>query len=1092
MQETTRQQLSEQTVLARDDARDGETSVQDINDSVNWIGKVARVFVENRSLSLLAIVLAIVLGVIGFLSTPKQYNPQITRPAFIVEVSYPGATVDEGYRLVATELAEKVHGLTGVDEVTVQVRDGAHITAVVIFDVGFSKDTAKVSLQTQLAQHSYLARGAIRQPTVRELNPDEVPILTVRLTSSEHSLAFLRERAISVSHALTSVPGVAGVEVYGGYPPALVVELLPEELARSGASIDGVLAALADAGTEYPLIALSDGSRQVVLDIESASMSPETLAQVGVTETVRLGDIARIYRGTEEVSSYVRVMYPDIPVEDAVLLSVAKRESASAPVVSEAVLTALGDALAGESHGSVSFEVVNDDGVMASEEIQGLMVNLVQSIVIVGLVLVLFLSPRSALVVGLSIPFTMLVVFALGYVTGQTVNRITLFALILSLGLLVDAAIVVVEAMHVAIAGGASPRERVRTVVQAIHSVGVGLFLSMLTSVIVFMPMLFITGMMGPYMAPIAFFVPAALVVSFFVAVTVMPYLALGLMRGDEKKMALAALLQRGLDWVTHQYGLVLTWILRSRVNQRAVLGGALVAFVLALSIPMLQFVHFQMLPKADRDQYFIHIDMPAGTDVVATKVVAESVAQLALADEHTRAAQLFIATPQVLDFNGMFKGAHLRTAPHQATIRVSLVSKGERGDASTDIVERARGEYVKSGIGTQVKQVRFIEDPPGPPVAATFVAKVSGGDRDARTSVARGISDVLAKVDGTVDLDTSIEGGYARMVLAIDHAAVRTYGVDASDVFSALALLGAPVEGGQFHAEGLSEYAPIEVRVPRSARTAPSDLSYVMVRSHEGVLVPIESLVTMQYERSRDPLLSEGATLTQYVTAETQGRSIVYVMLDVMKLLRTEGVAGYAVVSWDLFGMVLENEGGTESVRIDWGGEWEMTLENFRDLGLAMFAALFFVYAILVAQYRNFRTPALILVTVPVGLVGILCGFAVLDAVADVPLTATALIGFIALIGIVVNNAIIFLERFDEVRQSGLTYDASLFEAASSRLRPILLTSLTTVLGSLTIAFDPVWSGLAWAIVFGLSLSTVLTLVLLPTLLVYTKKDDR
>ncbi len=1067
------------------DTDSAKAKVLEEGGGLNWTGKVAEFFVRNRPLSLLVIGVAIVFGAVGFFATSKQYNPQITRPAFIVEVPYPGATVEEGYKLVATELVEKVKALNGVDEVTVQVRDGAHVAAVVIFDVGFPKDTAKVSLQTQLAQHSYLARGAIRQPTIRELNPDEVPILTVRVTGPGHTLSALRSHAISLSHTVADVPDVADVEVHGGYAPALVVEIIPEEMVRSGLSIGDVLKALRDASAEQAIFSLNDGERRVVVDVEQAGTSPEALAEVGVSGTTRLGDIARIYHGTREVSSYVRARYPDGVSEDAILLSVSKRETASAPSVSRAVLETLRTALADETYDGVSFEIVNDDGAMASGEINGLMINLVQSIVIVGIVLMLFLSPRSAVVVGLSIPLTMLIVLGLGYVGGQTVNRITLFALILSLGLLVDAAIVVVEAIHVADRQVRSPHERVRAVVQAVNGIGVGLFLSMLTSVVVFMPMMFITGMMGPYMAPIAFFVPAALFVSFLIAITIMPYFALSFMRNDERTTSVSRYFRKLTDTITDRYCGILRAILGSRAKQRRVLMFSGVAFIIALLLPILQFVHFQMLPKADRDQYFIHVDLPAGTDIVATRALADDVAAIALGDAHARSAQVYVAEPQVLDFNGMFKGAHLRTAPHQATIRINLVPKSERAESSTDIVERARAAFLESDLVAQAERVRFVEDPPGPPVSATFVAKIFGAEAEDRLAVAEGIRDLLANVDGVVDLDVVTESGYARMVLTVDHAAARSFDVSVSDIYSALTLLGTPVEGAQFHGADLAEYAPIEVRLPRSERSAPDDLSFVTVRSHKGVPIPLEAVVHVEYERSRGPLYMEGVAPTQYVNAETEDRSIVYVMLDVIGMVRSEGVAGYTVTGWDLFGMDIERDGSR--MRIVWGGEWKMTLENFRDLGLAMVAALFFVYAILVAQYRNFRIPALILTTVPLGLVGILLGFTLLDSTLNVYLTATALIGFIALIGIVVNNAIIFLERFDEVRNGGASHEAALLEAASSRLRPILLTSLTTVLGSLTIAFDPVWSGLAWAIVFGLSFSTLLTLVFLPTLIAYT-----
>ncbi|MBP9760446.1 MAG: efflux RND transporter permease subunit, partial [Candidatus Pacebacteria bacterium] len=906
---------------------------------LNWTGKIAQAFATNRSLALLSIVVAVAIGVLGYSATPKQYNPKITRPAFIVGVQYPGATTQEGYDLVGTELVEKVSSLAGVDEVNLQVRDGAHIAAVVIFDVGFDKDSARVALQTQLAQHSYLARGGIMQPTIRELNPDEVPILTVRLTADNRSLAELRAYAVTLSHALADVEDIADIEVHGGYPPALVVELSPSDISRAGVSVGTVLQVVRSASGEFPLVSVRDGTRQTLLDIQNAGVSVDMLAEVALTPTVRLGDVARIYRGTAEVSSYTRYMEQATSSRDAVFLSFAKREDASAPTVSQAVRAELDRVLADPAYTGVSYEVVNDDGMMAQGEISGLMVNLAQSISIVAIVLMVFLSLRSAFVVALSIPFTMLLVFGMGYFAGQTVNRITLFALILSLGLLVDAAIVVVEAVHGILTRSLTPEERTASVVRAVHGVGIGLFLSMLTSVVVFLPMLYITGMMGPYMEPIAFFVPAALFVSFIVAITVLPYLALVFVQPGEQVSRATQVSTRGMEWIAVRYTAFLLWMFARRRHQQYVLSGVVVLFIVSLSIPILQLVHFQMLPKANRDQYFIHIDLPAGSDVLATRAVADAVGTLALADPLAQSVQLFVAEPQVLDFNGMFKGAHLRTAPNQATLRVNLVPKSERDDSSTDIVERARAAFTASALFSSVESVRFVEDPPGPPVMATFVAKVSGADVTARDEATTALRNTLASVPGVVDVDTSIESAYPRIELTVDQTAARAYGVAVEDIYMALTLAGGSLEAGQYHDSNIHEYARVEVRTPRAVRRAPSDLATIMVRSRTGALVPLESLVTTTYTRDRETIMTEKATPLRYVTAETEGRPIVYVMLEVIRMIREGHFAGYDVARWNLFGVILTD--GAHEVHVDWGGEWEMTLKNFRDLGLAMLVAL-------------------------------------------------------------------------------------------------------------------------------------------------------
>jgi multidrug efflux pump subunit AcrB len=369
-----------------------------------------------------------------------------------------------------------------------------------------------------------------------------------------------------------------------------------------------------------------------------------------------------VYRGVTEVGSYTEYVAQGAEPSNAVFVSIAKREGASAPVVASAVLAKVDHLIDTSPYATISYEIINNDGTLARNEIQGLMMNLIQSLVIVGVVLMLFLSPRAALVVMISIPLTMLIVFGAGYLAGQTVNRITLFALILSMGLLVDAAIVVVESTHTSLKQTSSHTQRVRRVVQSVNGVGVGLFLSMVTSVVVFMPMRYISGMMGPYMGPIAFFVPAALIVSFVIAVTLMPYLALALLPHGETPHPFGSRIEMGMQALTRRYEQLLARLLSKRVLQRRLLVGTFGVFLVTLLLPVLGLTHFQMLPKADRDQYYIHLDMQAGVDVVRTQAVARALTALALRDGDTESAQLFVAEAPVLDFNGMFKGAHLRS----------------------------------------------------------------------------------------------------------------------------------------------------------------------------------------------------------------------------------------------------------------------------------------------------------------------------------------------------------------------------------------------------------------------------------------------
>jgi len=450
---------------------------------------------------------------------------------------------------------------------------------------------------------------------------------------------------------------------------------------------------------------------------------------------------------------------------------------------------------------------------------------------------------------------------------------------------------------------------------------------------------------------------------------------------------------------------------------------------------------------------------------------------------------QSFVATAPILDFNGLFKGAQNRSAANQSTLRVNITPSDERSLSSSDVVSDLR-HLLKATYPEIAEDVQFIEEPPGPPVRATLVAKVLNEDEDVRNHFANALATYMDTREGVEDVHVQRDDATGRVVYTLNHDALREYGVTQSAVENMLTLMQSGIEVSEFSSARSNEYSPVILSLGYADRSAPSSIDTLYVRSGTGTLIPLSSVVDISYEERPSVVMLEDGLLTTYVTAEVENRSIVYVVIELMRGLITGDVPGYKVTDWGLFSLTLTDEDG-EQVQLVWGGEWEMTLENFRDLGIAMGVALMLVYAVLVAQYNRFATPAFILVTVPLGLVGILWGFLVLDTVFGVYLTATALIGFIALIGLVVNNAIIYLEYVEQAQNEGAAFRDALVEAGRARLRPIVLTSFTTILGSLTIAGDPVWSGLAWAIVFGLSLSTVLTLVVYPTLLVFfTNKD--
>jgi multidrug efflux pump subunit AcrB len=576
-------------------------------------------------------------------------------------------------------------------------------------------------------------------------------------------------------------------------------------------------------------------------------------------------------------------------------------------------------------------------------------------------------------------------------------------------------------------------------------------------------------------MGPLSFFVPVALIASLTVALIFIPFISSLLGQQKQKEGDV-------FKKLSDRYATTLSQLLSSKKRRNTflkVVGGLLFVAVL---IPMVQLVHFRMLPTADKNQFYVYIDAPEDTVSVQTAEVAETLGNILLASDAVDSIQYYIAEAPVVDFNGLFRNSTHRTGEHQATLRVNLIDKNDRRETSSEIVDTLREQSTSSTVLQRALQqgvtLQFIQDPPGPPVQATFVAKVSGSDQGMREALSEYIYSSIQTIDGVVDVKQSQEFTQMEMAYTIDHQKLTELGVSVHEVMQTLEAQFSETIVDRYRSTDGEGISYILMESAQRYQDQGTDSAAVYVETANGV-VPLGSLVR-PVEREKEPMsVRDNGVETLFVTAETQGRSIVYVMLDVMSMLRKDPT--YNVERWSLTGMTVSQ--GEEVMEIQWGGEWKMTLENFRDLGLAMMVAMVMIFLLLVAQFKQFLTPALIMVTIPLGLIGIMFGFVLLD-LGGIFLTATSLIGFIALMGIVVNNAILYLEQFNLEREAGAEIREALIESGRIRLRPILLTSLTTILGSLTIISDPVWSGLAWSIIFGLSLSSLLTLGVFPVLM--------
>lgn len=746
--------------------------------------------------------------------------------------------------------------------------------------------------------------------------------------------------------------------------------------------------------------------------------------------------------------------------QPAITIGIAKQKGTNAVTVAQQIFKRV-EELKPQLPPGITVAVTRNDGRTASRAVGDLYQSLGLAIVTVVGLLVIFLGWRESMIVAFVIPLTLSGTLAVGWIAGQTINRITLFALILALGTLVDDAIAVTENIHRHFEEkpGMNWQEKTRAAIEAVNELGTPVILSTVTVILAFIPMAFVTGMMGPYMGPIPFNVPVAMIVSTSLALTVTPYLALRLIKiksragqaqGEDSVPAIES--TRIYRW----YHRIMAPLLDSASRRRFVLlcitGLLLASFIL----PLTQTVKFRMLPKANKDTFLIQLDAPLGTELAQTDRMIQDIEAVLRQTPEITNFETYVGLGAPIDFNGMLRGATDRIGEHYADIRVHLTNKDARSIQSEGIVFQLRPKL------TEIAQrhnaiVKLVEDPPGPPVRSTMLAEVYGPDYNTLRQLAKQVRQVFGDTKEVVDIDDSVKNQMPQMRMVVDREKVNRAGLTTQDIAQTLNMAIAGSQVSTLKVPGELSPVAIQVRFADANRQSIDDLTRIQLPAANGRLVPLTELVTFQPATVDQPILHKDQRPVTYVMGEMGDRSSVYAVLDqLIYFFRNPLPKGY----W-----------------IQWDGEWKLTLDVFRDLGLAMLVAVLLIYLILVGQFRSFKVPLIILGSIPLALIGILLAF----SVNGVYFSATAMIGVIALAGIVVRNAIVLLEFVGDKLKEGAGLRASILEAGAVRFRPILLTSVTTMLGTLSILNDPVWSGLAWALLGGMLTSSFLTLFVIP-----------
>lgn len=1074
--------------------------------SLNITGQLARTFLHSKLTPLIAFAITL-FGALAIFVTPRTYNPDIVVPVINVGVSRPGYDSKEMLNQVVRPLEALLASLPGIDHTYGSAfNDVASVTAR--FKVGQEEEKSLVKVYNQINSNLDRLPPGAHMPLIRALSLYDVPILTLTLSSSELPPAQLRSVGDHILEQLRSVPGVGKTWVQGTGAPSVRVQLDPVALAAYHLTPLQVTRAIAADNQVQPAGSLLIRNRRTPIRVNAGILNAKQLGGVVIAidsqGPVYLRDVARIRYGTspqEIFSSYgygAGARGGESAPEPAVTLALARKKGSNGVQVADAVLTRLKAVERQALPENVQISITRDDGAQANNAVNTLIEHLGISIVAVVLILLIFLGWRESLVVALSIPLILFVVLGIGWLAGQSINRITLFALILSLGLLVDDSIVVIENIHRHL----HLQQHVnfgQLVVVAANEVGKPTIVATFTVILALIPMGFVSGMMGPFMAPIPFNAPIAMLTSLLIAYTVVPYVAYRwLKRKSRRVMAEAAsqtLEERDKthqDWLHRGYVRLFTPLLRSTFRRRLFFGAVSLLLCAAIMQPLWQFfrpsgvngplstlgVSLKMLPDDNVNTMLMEIDTPRGTAIQSTGRVAQAVASVIAQNRYVTNYQTFLGETAPEDFAALVRGDAMRRGSDLAQIRVNLINKHHRSIGSHRIAQQIYRALAPVRARFPFARIKLFEEPPGPPVRSQMLAALYGPSYQQLRRLAQRIRrSFYPRVFGMINVDDSVGQQLPEERLVIDRNAAASAGLSPQSIANQVSAYFGGVKVGDLHQPQAREPVKIVVRLPRPQRTDVQALESLRLINNRGKSVALGSVVHIERTNVEKPYYTRDQHPVVYLAGKMLKSSPVYGVIWLTRQLEGLKLGAGSRLHVGNLGFTDSQPQQLQKVQLFWLGEMRLTLNVFRDLGAAFVVALLLIYLLLVAYYRSFMMPLIVMGAIPLTLIGVFPGHWLLGQ----PFTATSMIGVIALAGIVVRNSLLLLDFIIERRAQGLPLSEAVLEASTVRLRPIILTALAIIFGSAIMLTDPVFGGLAISLIFGAFASTALTLFVIP-----------
>ena len=1034
------------------------------------------------NLPLLIIIISLIAGAIALTVTSREEEPQIVVPIADIIITYPGGSAEEVEQMVASRLERMLYQIDGVEYVYSTSKPGMAVVTVRFF-VGSDREKSLIKLYNKLYQNMDRVTPGITGWIVKPIEIDDVPIVNVTLYADRYDSAELYRVAEEVAAQLQHIPDSARITIHGGEPRTVHVYLNNEAILAYGLAANDIVRALRSANAQTdsaPLVRQnSDIKISVGPFIKDITEVRNLVVGIYGQRPVYLRDIATITDMPNEVQNYSRFNFGPASATNlqspngyaAVTVAVAKKKGCNAVDISAAVKNIMAKLQGSLIPDEVHYQITRDYGQTANDKVNDLVESLAIAIIAVVGLIAFTMGWREALIVAIAIPITYSLSLLINYLCGYTINRVTLFALILSLGLLVDDPIMGVDniARHLALR-----REgKLAAITTAMAEVFGPIVMATLAIVVSFLPMFFITGMMGPYMRPMALNVPLTMIISMLVAFVLTPWLCSKFLKTESLNATSEAYDVKN-TLIYRLYSLIMTPFLRSRTASWALLGGVLVLLIGSVTLALTGLVPLKMLPFDNKNEFQIVIDLPEGATLEKTSAVTQEIEDLLQTVPEVTDYTSIVGNASPMDFNGLVRHYYFRASPNLADIRINLVHRKTRQASSHDITLRLREpiDRIAQKTGANIK---IIEMPPGPPVYATVVAEVYGQPYHTYADLAKAaaiVQEQMKKEGGVVEVDSTLEADQQKIRFQVDRQKASLQGLTVDDIATALNISLAGQLTGIVHDPHEQNELAIIVQLPLVQRSSPEAIAKLSIKNQHGQQVQLGEVATiteMTYDKS---IYHKNQRRVVYVTAEMAGRGPAYAILGLESYFAKNPLPAGIEVSWT------------------GEGEWKITLDVFRDLGQAFFIALLAIYVILVYQMNSYLLPVITMLSIPLTLIGIMPGFWLLNLLFSQPVagianpvffTATAMIGMIALGGIVVRNGIILVDFIQHATSRGVPLDGAILESGAIRLRPIFLTAAASMLGAWPITLDPIFSGLAWSLIFGLFTSTTFTLVVIP-----------